>query len=254
MLYENNFKIKIIPLLLSIVTVFLTSCTQYKVSVDSISTPQAKQKTRYVLNPAHKGVNADNLEYQEFARYTDRALALRGFTKAASVDEANLAVLLEYGRSDPHFYEYTYSTPIYGRTGVESSSTYGSVNTYAHGASYSESTTYKPSYGVVGSQINVGTGVLYYRYCKLTGIDVEKYKLTGKMVELWRTTVTSIGSSDDFRRVFPILIGASKDYIAMNTGKKWEFSISEDHKNILEIKGMQKKRRISPTNKPNHKR
>ena len=52
--------------------------------------------------------------------------------------------------------------------------------------------------------------------------------------------VTSTGLSSDLRRVFPILIGASQQYIGTNTGQKLKIKIYEDDKRILDVKGLQK--------------
>ena len=72
----------------------------------------------------------------------------------------------------------------------------------------------------------------------LDAIDFDEYKANKKEVQLWKTTVTSTGSSGDLRRVFPILVAASQQYIGKNTGQKVEVNLSEGDARVIEIKGI----------------
>ena len=71
----------------------------------------------------------------------------------------------------------------------------------------------------------------------LDAVDLDEYRKAEKEVQLWKTTVTSNGSSGDLRQVFPILVAASKPYIGSNTGKKLKVMLSEGDKRVTEIKG-----------------
>ena len=223
---------KIISILFGLI--LLTGCTTYRsfnVSVDSICTSSAQEKKAYILLPGNKDDKINDLQFQEFAAYTENALNAQGFKKASSIDDAEVAILLYYGISDPQFYEYTYSLPIYGQTGVSSSTTSGMVNLFGRSVTYSENTNYTPSYGVVGSSTHVGTGVVFARYMVISGVDLEQFKKTGKIEdaqEIWSTKANSVGASGDLREIFPILLVASQKHIANNTGKQVSYSIQED--------------------------
>ena len=126
------------------VIAFLQACAvgpQFHVNVDSISAPEATSKTKYILLPGVKGVEAGDLQYREYAAYVERALISKGYTKASSFAEADIAIFLGYGIGDPETHQFTYSLPTYGQTGVLSSNTYGTVNTYGNTATYSGTTT-----------------------------------------------------------------------------------------------------------------
>jgi len=214
---------------------------RYHVNVDSISTPEASSKNRYVLFPGVKGVEAGNLQYREYASYVERALSSLGYIKADSIAEADVAIFLGYGIGDPETHQFAYSLPTYGRTGVSSSNTYGTVNAYGNTATYSGTTTYTPTYGFTGSATHIGSRTTYFRYMFLDAVDLDKYRKTEKAVQLWKTTVTSTGSSGDLRQVFPILVAASKPYIGSNTGKKVKVILTESDKRVTEVKGLIKK-------------
>ncbi len=211
-----------------------SGCANYRsfnVNVDSICNSSACLKKTYILLPGNKDGKVSDLQFQEFATYTEKALNAQGFRKAPSIDEAELAIILSYGISDPQSYEYTYSVPVYGQTGVSSSKTSGSVYSYGNSASYSQNTDYTPSYGVVGATTHVGTAVVFARYMVISGVDLEQFKKTGKIEdaqEIWSTKANSIGASGDLREIFPILLIASQNHIAENTGKKISYSIRED--------------------------
>lgn len=213
------------------------SAPEFHVHVDSISAPGSSVKTKYVLLPGIKDVNADDLQYREYASYIERALASKGYVKSNSFQEADVAIFLGYGIGDPETHQYTYSLPTWGQTGVATSSTYGTVNTYGNTATYSATTTNTPSYGVTGSTTHSGAYTTFMRYMYLDAVDLEEYRNTKKEQQIWKTTVTSSGSSGDLRRVFPILVAALKPHIGKNTGKKVKVIIKEADKRVTEVKG-----------------
>lgn len=230
-------KIKLLALL---IVIFLAGCAsgpKFHVNVDSISAPNASIKTSYILFPGVKDVNEGDLQYQEYASYVERALSSKGYVKAASIQEADIAIFLAYGIGDPETHQYTYSLPTYGQTGVASSNTYGTVNSYGNTATYSGTTTYTPTYGVTGSTTQTGAYTTYFRYMFLDAVDLDEYRKTKKEKQVWKTTVTSTGSSGDLRRVFPILVAASKPHIGSNTGKKVSVILKEADKRVAEVIG-----------------
>lgn len=220
---------------------------KYFVNVNSIGDIHHKRK--YVLMSDLKNISTTDLEFQEYAKYINKALQNRGFIKT-DFKNADIAIFLRYGISKPQKHTKSYSIPVYGQTGVSSATTYGTSNTYGtlntygnsgyyQGNTYSNATTYyTPTYGIKGYQSGISEYVLYTRYYELSAADLEYYKSTRKNKELWKTTVTSTGSSGDLRKVFPVLVAASEKYIGLNTGKKIEIQLYEDDKKVLELKGI----------------
>jgi len=213
----------------------------YHVNVDSISAPNLSSGMKYILLPGSKEVEEGDLQYQEFSSYVVKALESKGYLKAKNFQAAEVAIFLGYGIGDPVTQQYTYSLPTYGQTGVSSKNTSGTINSYGNTTSYSGTTTYTPSYGVTGSTTHTGSRTTYFRYMYLNAVDLGEYRKTKKEKQLWKTTVTSSGSSGDLRQVFPILVAASKPYIGINTGKKVQVSIQESDPRVIEIKGTQVK-------------
>lgn len=228
-------------ILLLMSVVILQACSpKVSVTVDSISSPQAKEKNKYLILPGNTDCSEDDLQFQEFLALTERALKFAGFEKSNSLEEADVAILLSYGISEPNVYQYTYTTPVYGQTGYSSSTTYGTLNTYGNTATYSGTTTYNPTYGITGYQTNIGTGVLFTRYMALNGVDVKECIDSSKIIPLWRTSAVSVGPNGDLRRIFPVMLGVSKGYFAKNSGEKISFEVTEDDERVLEVKGISK--------------
>lgn len=229
-------------IILSFFLVILQGCstTKYHVNVDSISTTEAQEKTEYVLLSDNNKININDLQFKEYASYINKALKILGYEKAATITDAGVAIFLSYSISEPKQHQYSYSIPTYGQTGVSSSNTYGTVNTYGNNANYASTTTYIPTYGITGSTSHIGTSITYTRIMQLTAFDVSNYSEDKEMTNLWKTSVISSGSSGDLRFIFPVLVAAAMPYIGTNTGRKIELSLSEDDKNVLEIRGIEK--------------
>jgi hypothetical protein len=206
-------------------------------SVDSLARQDAQGKRTYLLLPGNKDVQVTDLQFQEYAEYIHRALAARGLVHASNFESADLAVFLSYGIGDPQTHQYTYSLPVWGQTGYSGSTTSGTATRYGNYGTYSGTTTYTPTYGLTGYTTEVGRYTIYFRYFLLDAYDLSAYTRDKKLSQVWRSTVTSVGSSGDLRRVFPAMVAGSADRLATNTGQKVEFAMEEQHPSVLHIKG-----------------
>lgn len=216
---------------------FLSGCaTRFVADVDSLAQADAVAKNRYVLLPGGKGVEAGDLQFKEFATYVEKVLSEKGFVKATTFESADVAIFLTYAIGDPQIYQYSYSIPTWGQTGVSSSNTYGTVSSYG---TYSGTTTYTPTYGVTGATTYVGTDSVYSRFLFLEAYDVPTYINENKMTQVWKTSVVSTGSSGDLRLVVPYMVVAMKPYLGTNTGQKVEVQVPEDDPVVQVLRGNQ---------------
>lgn len=223
---------RIQTLFVALCVVLLQSCAPVvRVDVDAIAAPCAKQKNTYVLVPGNENCTETDLQYQEFAYYTDHVLQEIGFTKAATCDDAEVIILLSYGISEPQVYEYAYSVPVVGQTGVECVSSFGGSR-----CGYASYSRYTPVYGVVGTATEIGTGVIFERGLSLTGIDSHVYRDSEAMVEVWKTKAVSIGESGDLRMIFPVMLAATKNHIAGSTGRVVSYTLRENDQCVKEIR------------------
>jgi hypothetical protein len=212
------------------------------VNVDSISSGELLSRAKCIILPTDPNVMSNQLQHKEYSEYIEYALEKKGYEVMDKVSEAEVVVFLQYGISEPHESLYSYSTPVWGQTGVSSSYSTGTIHSFGSGmASYSGTTTYTPEYGITGYQTHVGTRITYTRFMVLDAYDLEEYRKTLKEVHLWKITAISTGSSGDLRRVFPVMVTACTEYIGENTGKQVEIGLYENDKRVQEIKGIPKK-------------
>lgn len=212
----------------------------YYVKIDSISGLDTGTKKTYILLSGVKDVDPNDLQFREYSSYVERALSSSGYVRAEDFKDANIAVFLSYGIGDPKDHQYSYSLPVWGQTGVSSSTTYGTISSYGSYGTYHGTTTYTPSYGITGYTTHVGSYTTVFRFVVLDAVDLVKYRRSEKIIQVWKTTVTSRGSSGDLRRVFPVLVAAATPYIGTNTGKQVDVTLTEGDKAVSEIKGLAK--------------
>ena len=95
-----------------------------------------------------------SLEHKAYEQTVKQELIEKGF-RETTLDQAEIVVFLFYGIDTGK--QVVSSYPIIGQTGVSSSSTYGTVQSYGSYGTYSGTTTYTPQYGVVGTGVTSGT-------------------------------------------------------------------------------------------------
>ena len=93
----------------------------------------------------------------------------------------------------------------YGQTGIQSSQTHGTLQSYGYGATYSGTTTYSPSYGITGWTPKVGTRRLYTRAIALHIYDISQ---GDEPVRLYESIVTSEGSSGTLGEVIDEIVAS----------------------------------------------
>ncbi|WP_310600255.1 hypothetical protein [Desulfobulbus sp.] len=219
----------------------LTGCaamqSRFASDVDSLAQTDAGAKKRYVLLPGGKGVEAGDLQFQEFAAYVEKVLAEKGFVKVATFPDAEVAIFLTYAIGDPQTYQYAYSIPTWGQTGVSSANTFGTISSYRGVPTYSGTTIYTPTYGITGSTTHIGTSTVYTRFLFLDAYDVQAYIKERKMTQVWTTSVVSTGQSDDLRLVIPYMVAAMKPYLGTNTGRKIKVEVPTDDPEVQMLRG-----------------
>lgn len=208
----------------------LSGCAHIEVLVDSISDGSPANGSKCFILPSSKETSPDDLQFREYASCVAKALVFKGYTVTEDKSDANLIVFLDYGMGEPEERTATYTEPVYGKTGVSSSTT----TSEGYGNYY---TTYQPSYGVVGSETKSYTYDIFTRYIGIQAYKVKSKRNKEKPKQLWKTTIVSSGPNGDLRFVFPIMIGASMEYIGENTGQAITKTSYLDDKDVLYIRG-----------------
>ena len=162
--------------------------------------PQGVAGTTYAMVPFKE--QEGSLEYKAYEQAARLELNANGF-RETTLEQAEVVVFLSYGIDTGR--EVVLSYPIIGQTGVSSSSTYGTVQSYGGYGTYSGTTTYTPTYGVVGTGVTSRTE--YTRFLRLDLLD-RKNLAEGKIKKLYEGKVVSRGSSGQLPAVLPTMIKA----------------------------------------------
>ena len=182
-------------------TVYSAS-NRLKVIVDSLTDSPSATACPYILMPGVEGVKATDLQFKEFARYVQKALASRGYVYTDDPTQAEVAIILNYGIGESQITTHEFSYPIipllFDETGTSSTTMRG--------------------------------------YLILTAIDIHAFTVRQESVELWRTTATTLEGDGDLRRVFPVLVVAAQPHIGTNTGHQVTVQVAEDGERVRAIK------------------
>ena len=220
-----------------VLTIALCGCaTRYLVSIDSIRDEAVfSSNKRYFIFPAIPGVPPSDLHFREYASYLRNVLTRNHFYET-SPDSADIAVFVIYGIGDPQLHAYSFSVPIYGRTDPGAATVSSSTLGPGGFATSTGTITYRPRFGIVGTQSYSGTYATYFRYLILGAIDLHAYRKDSSLALIWQSTITSEGSSNDLRAVIPVMIAASGNYITTNTGKRIDVDIRENDPRIYQLR------------------
>lgn len=201
----------------------LSGCATDKgtyVSMDALSSGKAVGK-KYIVFPGKPELKqGDQLYYAQVEKYLDRVLKDKGYQKVQDKQIADQAVFLTYWHDGGVSNIHDEIVPIWGQTGVTSSTTYGSISpSYGGGGTLNTTTTYTPSYGVTGAVSQQVTDTYFS-----TGFKVESYDAAelraGKEESLWRMTAISTAMDYNDRRDLKMLFYISKGYFGENLQDK----------------------------------
>ena len=79
---------------------------------------------------------------------------------------------------------------------------------------------------------------VYKRVLKIFAVDVNSNNTPSPTdILLWKTVVSSSGSSNDLREVMPYMVTAAEDYIGKNTNKSIEVTVGSENERAKRIKG-----------------
>ena len=212
---------------------------KYVIEVDSYGEDSTLVGKSCFLFLADSTINKTDLQFSEFHDLLLKFFIQKKYNIVDSFGLADVIILYNYGISDPTSKEISLNLPVWGQTGISSTSTSGDlkVDPYSNNIKYSEKTTRTPSYGITGYNNVQTTLTSYLRYLNLVAFDMDHYKKTKEQKRLWQSYITSSGSSGDLRKTFPIMLIGASNYIGHKSGEKIQITIHEDDPDVLKLKG-----------------
>jgi hypothetical protein len=234
--YRSLFNLAVITCILFLFA--MAGCMRgYIINVDSISDSAFREYKTYILIPGNKGTTINDLQFKEYAAMLVRAMSLQGYILSDPEIKPDIEVYFSYGIGEPETHTYSYSEPVYGRTGMN---IYTRITN--HTSSYdvttqNSSTFMEPQYGITGYTNKTGEFTSYKKFIVLDAYDIKDANQGNKLKAAWKTSIYSEGKSRDLRKVFPGLLAGASEYIGRNTGEILVVQIAEDSPVLKKIKG-----------------
>jgi hypothetical protein len=200
------------------------------ISIDSYGDENELTDRTYIILPYDSSVASNILLFNELSLYVNRTLVEKGYKLTKNYDSASCIIFFKYGTSSPQTFEREIYLPIYGQTGISSSTTTGSgALKYYPGSTvlnYKTETSYNANYGVVGQRTIKTSETYYAHYLILSAFEKKTLKDDFNRSIRWKIISKVVAKDSDLRRIFPFIILGSQSYIGKNS-----------HQNILsEIK------------------
>lgn len=178
---------------------------EIRVQIDSLADPDADSSRKiYMIESAMQGIDADDLQFKEFARQLERGLARKGYIRTRNEKEAQLLIRLAYGMGEP-------------RT---------STVTTSYGYSYPVGWWW---FYVPPSTEQVT------KYMRTIFIEAVDLKNPDRKVQVWKMTLKSEGGLQNMRQLFPFLIAAAVPYFGTNLPSTKMVKISPFDKTAFDI-------------------
>lgn len=178
------------------------------VTVQALADPTSQSLRQYVLVPGNQGVTATDLQFRTYADQVAGMLAGRGYTRVGTIEQADLAVSLQYSTGGPHTTTTTSAMPMWGQTGYSSSQTYGTIGA---GGNYSATTNYTPTYGITGYMPITNTNTFYAHAVRLTAYG--RNQTSREVQEMWNVTGSAISANADLSGDFWAFMQAMGPYV-----------------------------------------
>src|SRR5574343_356527 len=109
--------------LLATALIFVSGCAstpqplQIRSEVDGLASSEAQMKRRFVILPADKQINPQDLQFLEFKSYVEKALMQRGYIKVDQMQQGDVVLFLGYGVGEPQLRQYSYDVPVWNNFG-----------------------------------------------------------------------------------------------------------------------------------------
>jgi hypothetical protein len=192
-------------------TVPFPTASAYRMEIDSIALAGADLRGKsYVISSAMQEISDEDLRFKEIALYIENALKMKGYNRVDKKEKAEILIRLAYGIGNPQTTTYTTTT--------------GSGYAYQVGWWWN----------MVPPTTETVKQTTYQRHLVVEAFDLKTK--SDRLPQLWRTALSSEGSSSDIRTVLPHMIAAAVDYFGTNTGRKMPTYIEPNDPRVDDIK------------------
>ena len=220
-------------IIILLANISLTSFAQngyYESEISSFGDYDMSGKTFYILS-GNANISNKDLEFIQYRDIIAQCMIRKHAIPTNDQDMADVCILMDYGITDKS-YIANYSAPTWGISGIILSSTSTSI-----GLGYLTTTTTQTnghSFGLTGLGVQSKKVPEFRRVLNLYAYDNQDR--TDEPVMLWKTHISSDGSTNDLQAVFPYLAEAAITYIGNTSNEKKFRSVQEDNIEVYLMK------------------
>jgi len=203
-------------ILILLIHLILTGCSpiinKYRVTIDAITNPDSSiQPSSYTIKALGSNTDKDSLRFKRQSQYLVKLLNKKGYTQSTQESLAQQIIYFDYGIEKIKEDRVSYSEPAVS-FGVSWGYPFGyyrhRYHPFWHNVGYSSYRTYNRTYR------------LFNRYIVISAKNQ-------KNREMWRVDVSSIGESDNLKKIIPLLIEVAEPYIGKDTDKPVRVVVEE---------------------------
>ncbi|SFV67683.1 hypothetical protein MNB_SV-12-1406 [hydrothermal vent metagenome] len=204
-------------ILVSFLLFITTGCTpiinKYRVTIDAITKPNSSIKpSSYTIKALGDQTDTDSLKFQQQSKHLVKLLNEKGYTESSNESLAEQIIYFDYGIEKIKDETLIYHEPDIS-FGISWGYPFGYYHQHYHpfwnDIEYTSYRTYSKTHRV------------FNRYIVILAKNQRNQ-------EIWRVDVSSIGESDNLKKIVPLLIKASKPYIGTDTDKSVHLVIEEE--------------------------
>ncbi|MFB6318679.1 hypothetical protein [Saccharicrinis sp. FJH54] len=189
----------------------------FDVYVDSYGNDTVCIGKSCVLVPEDTSIIPYDLQYLEFYNQLLTVFTDKGYQMVKQIKDADYVIYFKYGIELPHFDVTEERLPVWAPT--------GEIN--SDGEEEME---------VAGYQTVHRTKINYKRYLYLTTYDINYSNLHLEPKVIWQAEIESTGETNDFRRIFPVLLAGSEKFMGRNSGQKQKVLVYEKSQRVQELR------------------
>ncbi len=203
--------------------------SMFSAKIESLNGEEPKKRVAKIL-PSVKGMNRNDLEFQNIKKVVGSMLQEKGYTLSENDKEVDTAVFVNFGISEPRTETKTWTEPVYDYVAQQpqptANTTANVYNQYGQNlGSVTSQTTYGNPYAINipqpvyrGERTHSATNTTFVRHLVIEATDYKLFLKNKEIKQFWKLTAISEGSSGDLRKVIPYLALASKGYIEKDSG------------------------------------
>jgi len=233
-------KMKILILKIILVLLLQTGCQttqQYTARVSSFGAHPNREETRYVIKPSNSD-EVNRFEFEEYAGYLERALAVKGFQRENDDTVANVIIYLGYNISGPNRIKTRTYVPIMEMVPTPNTTTTGNINYSNNQINYQESTSGTMIMQTKEFREIIGESTTYVRTVRVYASEMKTDDAAQSINDaMWVTEIVSEGSSGELRNVMPVMIAAALEYFGESSKGVHIINTTENSRNVRYIKG-----------------